>query len=155
MIVHFICRGNVLRSVIAEAYLKSLQLPGVTVLSSGTVADKYRAVNIEAGYPENTRALLDSHGLTTDLKTHADQLSQDLLGDDQLVICVNALAYESAVAITQLPKSTVVWDIVDIGEGSRLAATPAQRQFYAEQIFDEITAKVDQLVVDKKLAQTL
>jgi protein-tyrosine-phosphatase len=38
MRVHFICRGNVYRSRIAEAYLKSLELEGLEVLSSGTIA---------------------------------------------------------------------------------------------------------------------
>jgi predicted protein tyrosine phosphatase len=36
MNIHFICRGNVLRSLIAETYLRSLELPNITVISSGT-----------------------------------------------------------------------------------------------------------------------
>lgn len=36
MNIHFVCRGNILRSVIAEAHLKSLNLEGITVISSGT-----------------------------------------------------------------------------------------------------------------------
>lgn len=38
MHVHFICRGNSFRSIIAEAYAKSLGLKDMIFTSSGTIA---------------------------------------------------------------------------------------------------------------------
>lgn len=37
MNIHFICHGNVLRSLIAETYLRSLGIDGVNVASSDTL----------------------------------------------------------------------------------------------------------------------
>ncbi len=155
MIVHFICRGNVFRSLIAETYLKSLQLPGVTTLSSGAVADEYRAANIEQGFAENTRELLTKHGLTAYIKTEdAEQLTQERLSPGQLVIFANDIAFNEAMEIIRLPEpeSAIKWNIVDIGEGSRIANSPAERVAFEEEIFAEITNKVDELVVEKNLA---
>ena len=45
-IIHFICRGNAFRSIIAEAYLNSLELYYLSVLSSGTAATLYEARNL-------------------------------------------------------------------------------------------------------------
>jgi len=38
VIIHFICRGNSFRSIIAEAYLNSLEIKDSRVLSNGTTA---------------------------------------------------------------------------------------------------------------------
>lgn len=59
MKIHFICRGNVLRSLIAETYLRSLQLQGVEVMSSGTNVDLSDAN--ERQYFANTMAILKRH----------------------------------------------------------------------------------------------
>ena len=45
MIVHFICRGNAFRSIIAEAYLNSLKFENLKATSSGTAAAVDRAGN--------------------------------------------------------------------------------------------------------------
>ena len=39
MHIHFVCTGNVYRSRLAETYVKSLQVPGVEVSSSGVEAE--------------------------------------------------------------------------------------------------------------------
>ncbi len=148
MTIHFICRGNVLRSLIAETYLKSLSLPDIAVLSSGTVADDYRVSNIALGYRDNTRQLLARHGLATYTKQAAEQLTQARLNNTQLVICANQIAFDEAQAIVKLPANTIVWDIMDIGEGTRIANSAAARHAYEEEIYTEITAKVDGLVAE-------
>ncbi|MGH7241702.1 MAG: hypothetical protein ACREGB_05390 [Candidatus Saccharimonadales bacterium] len=146
MTIHFICRGNIFRSLIAETYLKSLQIPGITTLSSGTIADETRESNHTLGYTANTRELLARHKLTVHAKPSAEQLTQERLADNQLVICANQIAYDEAVAIARLPKSTIIWDVTDIGEGSRIANSASQRKLYEEEVFSEITGLVDELV---------
>lgn len=39
MHIHFVCTGNVYRSRLAETYVKSLQVPGIEVSSSGVSAE--------------------------------------------------------------------------------------------------------------------
>jgi hypothetical protein len=46
MLIHFICRGNSFRSIIAEAYLNSLRIKGLRILSSGTAAASDKAKNL-------------------------------------------------------------------------------------------------------------
>lgn len=146
MTIHFICRGNVLRSLIAETYLKSLNIPGVTTLSSGAIADETRAANDDAGYMTDTKAVLTKHGLASYTKERADQLTQDRLSDNQLVVFANQIAYDEAAAIVQLPAAQIIWEITDIGEGDRIATTGAQRLIYTQEIYNEIIALVDELL---------
>ena len=61
MIIHFICRGNSFRSIIAEAYLNSLEIKDSRVLSSGTTAASGRARNL--AYYRMTLFLLEKHGI--------------------------------------------------------------------------------------------
>ena len=61
MIIHFICRGNSFRSIIAEAYLNSLEVKGWSVFSSGTTAALDKARNLV--YYRKTLALLERHGI--------------------------------------------------------------------------------------------
>jgi protein-tyrosine-phosphatase len=61
MTIHFICRGNAFRSIIAEAYLESLQIAGLKAMSSGTRAAADRAGNL--GDYTGTLRLLAEHGI--------------------------------------------------------------------------------------------
>ena len=61
MIIHFICRGNSFRSIIAEAYLNSLKINDLVVLSSGSTAAMAKARNL--AYYQMTLELLGRHGL--------------------------------------------------------------------------------------------
>jgi protein-tyrosine-phosphatase len=143
MHVHFICRGNVFRSLIAETYLKSLRLPGVTVVSSGTKADYYRESN-KLFFKKHIK-LLGTHGLGEYIKKRPEQLTQSRIENSDLVIIVNDIAYQEAVKIVKLPSNTVVWDITDIGEGTRTEPYENGRKV-EEVVYDEITSKVDELV---------
>lgn len=143
MIVHFICRGNVLRSLIAETYLKSLHVPGVTTRSSGTVVDVYR--ESDKPFLEKTKEVLHAHGLGAYVKSEAEQLTQERLNGSNVVICMNRRVFDEASALVILPKDTIVWEITDIGEGERHDGYEDGREV-EEVIYDEIVAKVDVLV---------
>ena len=143
MVIHFICRGNVLRSLIAETYLKSLQLPTVTVISSGVVAD----ISKESDLPffENTTRLLTAHGLGAYVKTEPEQLTQSRVDGNDMIIVMNDRAFSEAKDIVRLPDHTIVWDITDIGERERTAGLENGREV-EEVIYDEIRGQVDELV---------
>lgn len=146
MKIHFICRGNVLRSFIAETYLKSLNVDGVNCVSSGTCVDLESEA--EKGYFHNTLALLGRHGILQYAKPLSDQLNQERIDGADITICMNQRVFDEASKIVSLPENTVVWDIVDIGEGARLVSdnTLDARIGYEEEIYGEITTRVDELV---------
>lgn len=140
--VHFICRGNVLRSLIAETYLRSLNLDNVSVMSSGTNVNW--SDETERQYFANTLAVLDSHGIKSYVKPMSDQLSQERANNKDITVCMNQRVLDEALAIVELPKNVINWEIVDIGEGTR--TNRAHREVYEEEIYREITTQVDELV---------
>lgn len=143
MLVHFICRGNVFRSLIAETYLNSLNLSGIKVISSGTKANFYRESN-KTFLIKHTQ-ILKGHGLRAYVKKRPDQLTQQRMQNNDLVIIVNDIAYKEAKDTVVLPANTIVWDITDIGEGTRTRPYENGR-IVEEVVFDEIVTKVDELV---------
>ena len=76
MNVHFICRGNILRSLVAETYLKSLNLKNLHVTSSGTNVNWEDET--ERKYFSNTLRLLNNHGIEAHVKDLPEQLTQSI-----------------------------------------------------------------------------
>ncbi len=145
MVIQFICRGNAFRSIIAEAYMNSLKLPNVTVLSGGTCASLHRESNAENF--SKTLALLQKHNINHYAKDHyADDLNQGLLDKSDVVVCLNNIVYEEAISSFKLPDKTYVWDVTDLGEEGRIATTEAERESFFEDVYDEITKNIDELV---------
>ncbi|OGL23616.1 hypothetical protein A2791_02130 [Candidatus Saccharibacteria bacterium RIFCSPHIGHO2_01_FULL_46_30] len=143
MNVHFICRGNVLRSLIAETYLKSLTVEGINVISSGTNVNWSDLKERE--YFENTLAVLDRHGIKPFAKLNPEQLSQERINDSHdIIILMNQRVIDEAKEIVELPPSILNWEITDIGEGHRVDDN--SRESYEEEIYQEIIQKVDNLV---------
>jgi len=149
MKVHFICRGNVFRSLIAESYFNSLHLPDIKAISSGTMADARREFNLE--YFERTKVLLAQHGVSPLSKDGATQLNQQRLDSHDITICMNDPVYEEARAIVDLPAHTRIWHVEDIGEGKRVDLSQG-RGPHEESGFQEIKSLVDNLV--QELAST-
>jgi protein-tyrosine-phosphatase len=145
VVIQYICRGNAFRSIIAEAYTSSLGLLGVTALSSGTHASRYREINAEI-FPK-TLALLQRHGISQYVKDHyADDLDQELLDKSDVAIFLNRIVYEEAIASFKLPEKFFIWEVTDIGEEGRIATTRAEREAFSEDVYIEIVNKVDDFV---------
>ena len=144
MKIHFVCRGNALRSVIAEAYLKSKEIPEFEVSSSGTVAEQYRERNKATLHA--TSLLLAAHQIGKYSKQYADQLSEDRLQDNDLIIFMNGIVYEEAERSHIIPRNVRVWNIVDAGEGQRKVNPGDNPYRYDEDIFNDIKLNVDALV---------
>lgn len=143
MNVHFICRGNVLRSLTAETYLRSLSIDGVDVISSGTNVNWNDLQERE--YFANTLSVLDRHGIDSYAKSNAEQLTQERVDSSHdIIILMNQRVVDEAVKIVKLPPNHLNWEIIDIGEGHRTNSD--SRESYEEEIYQEIKQKVDDLL---------
>lgn len=143
MNIHFICRGNVLRSLIAETYTNSLGLGAIDVMSSGTNVNWDDPMERE--YFANTLAVLGRHGIESFAKAAPEQLTRDRLSASMgAIVLMNQRVIDEATRIVELPTNVFNWNITDIGEGHRTDAS--SREAYEEEIYQEITGKVDALV---------
>ena len=147
MIIHFICRGNAFRSIIAEAYLNSLEIKNWIVLSSGTAAAAEKSRNL-ASY-ERTLELLKKHGIRGFAKVgYGDQLTQSRLGRANITVCLNRRVYDECLRYVTFPASPRIWSVADLGEPGRISDVESERRLYREEAYQEIVRNVEQLISD-------
>jgi protein-tyrosine-phosphatase len=147
MIIHFICRGNVFRSIIAEAYLNSLRIKDSSALSSGASAALDRSGNL--AYYRITLEVLEKHGIREFAKAgYGDQLTQSRLEKADITVCMNQRVYDECLQCVTFPASPHIWSVADLGEPGRIAHTESERQLYREEAYQEIVRNVDRLIAD-------
>lgn len=142
MNIHFICRGNVLRSLIAETYLRSLNIKGVKVISSGTNVNWDDPQERE--YFANTLAVLGRYSIKPFAKQLPEQLTQERIENQDVIVFMNQRVIDEAAKIVTLPANVLNWEIIDIGEGHR--TDRSNREIYEEEIYKEITGKIKEFV---------
>jgi protein-tyrosine-phosphatase len=149
MTVHFVCRGNAFRSLIAETYLRSLHLKQVTVYSSGTVAAAHRESN--QAFFAQTKVLLARHGIAQFAKQYSDQLTPVRLVGADYTICMNQDVYDELSAIAPPPPETIIWSIADVDDAMRINGAPIDRDAFLESAYPKITQAVDDFIASKHL----
>ena len=147
MIIHFICRGNSFRSIIAEAYLNSLSIEDLSVLSSGTTASSCKAGNLV--YHRITLELLEKHGIRRFAKVdYGDQLTQSRLEKADITVCMNQRVYDECLQFVTFPASPRIWSVADVGEPGRIVSAESDSGLYREEAYQEIVKNVDRLITD-------
>src|SRR5271165_4080118 len=127
MRIHFVCRGNVFRSLIAEAYLNSLGIKDWDVLSSGTAAASEKAANL-VNY-RKTLELLEKHGIREFAKAgYGDQLTQSRLEKADITVCMNQRVYDECLRYVIFPASPRIWSVADVGEPGRISNVESERR---------------------------
>jgi protein-tyrosine-phosphatase len=134
----------------AEAYLKSLRVQNIAVLSSGVVADKYRSEN-EPRIP-GIKAILAKHHVAQFAKDHPEQLTQERIDQGDVTICMNQIVADECNQQFVLPPNTQIWDINDAGEGHYIVHPGDDPLRYTEEIYGLITQRIDALVQSPGLA---
>ena len=145
MLIHFVCSGNAYRSRLAEAYLNSLQIPSIKVMSSGSRA------NVDHRYTimPYTVLLLEKYKLAQYASKDKIQLTQARFDAADVTICVNRAVYREAEedGLT-VPSRTFIWDITDVKDEPEALADVAEGQIppITERTFHQIQTHVDELL---------
>ena len=154
MIIHFICRGNAFRSIIAEAYLNSLEIKDLVVLSSGTAAASEKARNLASH--GKTLELLEQHDIREFAKPgYGDQLTQPRLESADVTVCMNQRVYGECLRCVAFSASPRIWSVADIGEPGRISKVESERELYREEAYQEIVKNVDRLISEISAAGLL
>ena len=144
MIVHFICRGNTYRSILAETYLNSIELDNIKAISSGTVARDHSEAN--KPFAKVVRTVLKENDLATYVKDGWDQLTTERLQMGDIVIFLNNNVKKECEKLFGLPKKFVVWDITDIDEATPMPTSEKDIYTAVQTTLLLVESDVDDLV---------
>ena len=129
--IHFICRGNVYRSRLAEAYAKSIlnDESKIKVSSSGIEAN--RALNGDVD-TDTVKALKADNRLNY-LVPSWQQTTQEIIDTNDLIVFMNNTVYEDAAKLYTLPQEKcVIWHVKDV-----------------DHIYPQVKENVDELFADR------
>ena len=155
MKIHFVCRGNVYRSRIVEAYAKSLRLNGVCISSSGIEADRHYPPNEfpPAYLAQWARLTAQEHNLDLKLSPNRTQTTSQLLNHRDYIVFVSASVFKDALNKYSFNQSnTKIWALKDVGDWSKQEPSnqwsDRQKRDYT---FAQIKKELDKLFIELKI----
>lgn len=144
MKIHFVCSGNTNRSRMAEAYMNSKQIPGVTATSSGIHADD----NLNGDICWYTKIILDEADLWQYTFPTWTKTTSELLAANDLIIFMQE-EHSNFVQrkLRYIPPQFEIWNVSDvIGAGFFQTARSKARMLQKDrEIFEKIKEKVNSL----------
>lgn len=149
--IHFVCTGNIFRSRLAEAYLRSIA-PNILISSSGTKASSQNKGSI-SWYAQ--RILLRRNLVPYMKNMWSDTKKEDLKNAD-LVIFFGQKIYDLCRERFNFNSDRLIWDIPDFDD-IQLNGKPtdiSEEIKYlkmSEDIYGQIKEKVDKLIKDRSL----
>jgi protein-tyrosine-phosphatase len=129
--INFICRGNVWRSRVAEAYARSLLAdhPDIEVSSSGIEASR----NYDGPISRYAKIRLEQDNILQYAHPEWTQTTQQTINDFDLLIFMNDTVYGDARKLFKIPSDkSIIWHIPD-----------------RDEIYDDIKTNVRKLLESK------
>lgn len=139
--VHFVCTGNIYRSRMAEAYFNSLNLSGVTSISSGIYADSHDSGPI-SWY--SMKIIYDKYlvkGMSRDHKT----TTIGLLKKSDFVVFMEDMHFNHCKDVLgYVPEFYQIWNISDLFPESMGSGDIIK---ISEDTFSKIKQKTNELAI--------
>jgi protein-tyrosine-phosphatase len=136
--IHFVCRGNVYRSILAEGYLKSKNIKNIEVSSSGINVLERKD---EIVYPW-AKMIAKKHNFYKYMSKKPTQTTSALLNKQNIVVFLNRDVYGEAKKRYKIDKSkTKVWNVNDNNSWGE----PIIPIFLRWRTFRKISNKVNEL----------
>lgn len=108
--IHFVCRGNVYRSRVAEAYAKSLKKDAWEISSSGIAANKYANRSLHSW----ARAIGRKHGFDAYFNPRTTQTTAEMLHEQDVIVFMRSDVFNDARNMFDFNAGKcLVWDIKD------------------------------------------
>jgi protein-tyrosine-phosphatase len=150
MIVHFVCEGNVFRSRLAEAYLRSKRVPNLTVFSSGIIAD----LNSRGPISWLAQRIIQLNNLVPFGSANWQKTTKELLEKGDLTIFMTKKIYDFCVQnLGYGSPNYQIWDIDDLSkeelEDNEKSTEGEQKAIeFTERVYQSLKDKIDNLVAD-------
>lgn len=112
MKINFVCRGNVWRSKVAEAYAKSLlrNSSHIEVSSSGIEATK----SYDGPFSQYTKQILERDNLWQYAHPQWVQTTQAIIDKTDLLVFLNQDVFDDACHILDVPRQkSIIWNVPD------------------------------------------
>ena len=147
MQVQFVCRGNLYRGRLAEAYLRSKQIPGLVVTSSGTEANEH--MHTVGPISWEALRLIKNAKLVPFMKLLPEKTTEQALARAEAVIFLDRENYEAVrTRFPHLKLNYHIWDIPDIELPNYRPSISDDTTCMeiSERTFAQIKQKVDEFV---------
>jgi isopentenyl-diphosphate delta-isomerase len=137
--IHFVCRGNIYRSRLAEAYLKSIKGSEWEISSSGIGADRHTKITISPW----TISIANKNGLSALLNPIKTLTTNTQLQESNIIVFMNDDVYEDAKKMYEFNDAvSIVWHVKDREDWPSDLPAKQKRQ----RTFKQITRSVNKLV---------
>jgi protein-tyrosine-phosphatase/8-oxo-dGTP pyrophosphatase MutT (NUDIX family) len=141
--IHFVCRGGIYRSRLAEAYLRSLDQKEIwNISSSGICAEKH---NLHLTISPRTVRIAANENLSKYLTQVKTQTSNQVLDGRDLIIFMSKDVFRDAKRSYNFnDKICLVWNVKDVGDWPKELPSPQKSQ----KTYRQVRKRVNQLFKD-------